>query len=143
MEIREFHWLMNIIQDLEVGLVVLDGDNRIQIWNGFMESHSSRLSYEVKDQNLFDLYPELDRPWLERKLNMVRTLNNKAFISWEQRPYLFRFSNYRPITGAAEHMYQNITIMPLPNFTGEIEHLALLIYDVTDQALPRFYANEI
>ena len=33
--------------------------------------------------------------------------------------------------------------MPLPNFTGEIEHLALLIYDVTDQALPRFYANEI
>ena len=143
MEIREFHWLMNIIQDLEVGLVVLDGDNRIQIWNGFMESHSSRLSYEVKDQNLFTLYPELDRHWLERKLDMVRTLNNKAFISWEQRPYLFRFSNYRPITGAAELMYQNITIMPLPNFTGEIEHLALLIYDVTDQALPRFYANEI
>ena len=143
MEIREFHWLMNIIKDLEVGLVVLDGENRIQIWNGFMESHSSRLSYEVKDQNLFDLYPELDRPWLERKLNMVRTLNNKAFNSREQRPTLFRFSNYRPITGAAEHMYQNITIMPLPNFTGEIEHLALLIYDVTDQALPRFYANEI
>ncbi len=137
MEIREFHWLMTIIQNLEVGLVVLDKDNRIQVWNGFMESHSSRLSYQVKDQDLFDLYPELDRIWLERKLNMVKTLNNKAFISWEQRPYLFHFSNYRPITGTAPHMYQNITIMPLPDFTGEIQHLAILIYDVTDQALAR------
>lgn len=141
MEIREFHWLMNIIQNLEVGLVVLDTDNRIQVWNGFMESHSSRLSYEVKDKDLFELYPELDRVWLERKLNMVKTLNNKAFISWEQRPFLFHFSNYRPITGTATHMYQNITIMPLPDFTGEIQHLAILIYDVTDLAVARLTAT--
>ena len=51
-----------------------------------------------------------------------------------QRPYLFRFSNYRPITGSAEFMYQNITIMPLPDFTGQIDYVAILIYDVTDQA---------
>ena len=82
-----------IIQNLEVGLVILDEENRIQVWNGFMESHSSQLSYQVKDKNLFELYPDFDRPWLERKLSMVRTLNNKAFISWEQRPWLFRFSN--------------------------------------------------
>jgi len=137
MEIREFHWLMTIIQNLEVGLVILDEENRIQVWNGFMESHSSQLSYQVKDKNLFELYPDFDRPWLERKLSMVRTLNNKAFISWEQRPYLFRFSNYRPITGEAEHMYQNVTIMPLSDFTGQIRHLAILIYDVTDQAMAR------
>ena len=70
-----------------------------------------------------------------RKLEMVRQLNSKAFISWEQRPYLFRFSNYRPITGSAEFMYQNVTIMPLPDFTGQIEHIAIVIYDVTDQAI--------
>jgi len=84
---------------------------------------------------LFQLYPELDKPWLMRKLEMVRQLNSKAFISWEQRPYLFRFSNYRPITGSAEFMYQNITIMPLPDFTGQIEYIAIVIYDVTDQAI--------
>jgi PAS domain-containing protein len=137
MEIREFHWLMNIVQNLEVGLLVLDKENHIQVWNSFMESHSSKLSYEVKDRDLFELYPDLDRDWLERKLKMVRTLNNKAFISWEQRPYLFRFSNYRPITGTAPHMYQNVTIMPLPDFTGEVQHLAILIYDVTEQAISR------
>ncbi len=135
MEIREFHWLMTIVQNLEVGLVVLNKENRIEVWNSFMESHSSKLSYEVKDKELFELYPELDKIWLERKLEMVKTLNNKAFISWEQRPYLFKFSNYRPITGSAEHMYQNVTIMPLPDFTGQIEHVAILIYDVTEEAM--------
>lgn len=135
MEIREFHWLMTIVQNLEVGLVVLNKENRIEVWNSFMESHSSKLSYEVKDKELFELYPELDKIWLERKLEMVKTLNNKAFISWEQRPYLFKFSNYRPITGSAEHMYQNVTIMPLPDFTGQIEHVAILIYDVTEEAI--------
>ena len=135
MEIREFHWLMTIVQNLEVGLVVLNKENRIEVWNSFMESHSSKLSYEVKDKELCELYPELDKTWLERKLEMVKTLNNKAFISWEQRPYLFKFSNYRPITGSAEHMYQNVTIMPLPDFTGQIEHVAILIYDVTEEAM--------
>ena len=135
MEIREFHWLMTIVQNLEVGLVVLNKENRIEVWNSFMESHSSKLSYEVKDKELFELYPELDKIWLERKLEMVKTLNNKAFISWEQRPYLFKFSNYRPITGSAEHIYQNVTIMPLPDFTGQIEHVAILIYDVTEEAM--------
>ena len=135
MEIREFHWLMTIVQNLEVGLLVLNKENRIEVWNSFMESHSGKLSYEVKDKDLFELYTELDKTWLERKLDMVKTLNNKAFTSWEQRPYLFKFSNYRPITGSAEFMYQNITIMPLPDFTGQIEHVAILIYDVTEEAM--------
>jgi hypothetical protein len=34
-------------------------------------------------------------------------------------------------------MYQNVTIMPLPDFTGNVQHIGLLIYDVTDEALGR------
>ena len=135
MEIREFHWLMNIIKDLEVGLVVLDGDNRIQIWNGFMESHSGRLAGEVRDQGLFSLFPDVDKAWFERKANMVFKLNNRAFSTWEQRPYLLRFSNYRPITGSAPYMYQNLTLVPLADFAGEVTHLAIMIYDATDEAM--------
>ena len=93
MDIREFHWLMNIVQNLDVGLVVLDREYRIQVWNGFMESHSGRLAGEVRDQRLFSLFPDVDKAWLERKANMVFKLNNRAFSTWEQRPYLLRFSN--------------------------------------------------
>ena len=135
MEIREFHWLVTIIQNLEVGLVVLDKQNQIEIWNSFMESHSSRLGHEVKGKSLFDLYPEIDKAWLCRKLDMVKQLNSKAFISWEQRPYLFRFSNYRPITGSAPHMFQNLTLVPLADFGGQVTHIAVMIYDATDEAM--------
>ncbi|MGU5714169.1 PAS domain-containing protein [Aeromonas taiwanensis] len=135
MEIREFHWLMNIVQNLDVGLVVLDKAYRIQVWNGFMESHSGRLASEVRDQGLFELFPDVDKAWLERKANMVFKLNNRAFSTWEQRPYLLRFSNYRPITGSAPYMYQNLTLVPLADFTGEVTHLAIMIYDATDEAM--------
>jgi PAS domain-containing protein len=126
---------MNIVQNLDVGLVVLDKAYRIQVWNGFMESHSGRLAGEVRDQRLFSLFPDVDKAWLERKANMVFKLNNRAFSTWEQRPYLLRFSNYRPITGSAPYMYQNLTLVPLADFAGEVTHLAIIIYDATDEAM--------
>ena len=39
-ELGDIHWLMDILQNIDVGLVVLDRDYNIQLWNGFMESHS-------------------------------------------------------------------------------------------------------
>ena len=40
-EIGDIHWLMDILQNIDVGLVVLDRDYNIHVWNGFMESHSA------------------------------------------------------------------------------------------------------
>ena len=80
MDIREFHWLANIIQALDVGLVVIDLANRVQIWNGFMESHSGKLSNEVKDRDLFDIYPTLDQAWLERKQTTLSHLAGIGLI---------------------------------------------------------------
>ena len=93
------------------------------------------LAGEVRDQGLFSLFPDVDKAWFERKANMVFKLNNRAFSTWEQRPYLLRFSNYRPITGSAPYMYQNLTLVPLADFAGEVTHLAIMIYDATDEAM--------
>lgn len=64
-------------------------------------------------------------------------LKNRAFTIWEQRPYIFKFRNYRPITGSADYMYQNCTIFPLTNNNGEVTNLCFIIYDVTDIAVSR------
>jgi diguanylate cyclase (GGDEF)-like protein len=72
-------------------------------------------------------------------------LKNRAFISWEQRPYVFQFKNYRPITGRADFMYQNVTLLPLASLTGKITHISVIIYDVTDIAVNKLQlkaANE-
>lgn len=134
-QLNELHWLMEMLHNIDVGLVVLDRDYNIQIWNGFMENHSGLLPREAKNKCLFSLFDEIPEDWFKRKAESVFLLKNKAFTIWEQRPYLFKFQNYRPITGTADYMYQNTTFIPLMAANGEVSHLCLIIYDVTDNAV--------
>lgn len=133
-QLNELHWLMEMLHTIDVGLVVLDRDYTIQIWNGFMENHSGLLPREAKGKVLFELFEEIPESWFRRKAETVFLLKNKAFTIWEQRPYVFKFKNYRPITGTADFMYQNTTFIPLMSTTGQVSHLCLLVYDVTDNA---------
>lgn len=131
----ELHWLLGILQDVDVGMVVLDRNMRIQLWNGFMVNHSGMAAEQVMQKNLFALFPELPEAWLVRKIESVFLLNNRAFSTWQQRPYLFRFENYHPITGGAAFMYQNLSIIPLESRNGEVDQVCLILYDVTDIAM--------
>lgn len=133
-DIREFHWLLTITQSIDVGVVVLDRDFRVQVWNTFMENRSGVLPTEAADRSFFELFPEVDKAWLTRKFDNVLTLGTPAFTIWEQRPYLVRFKSYQPITGQQDFMYQNTTLFPLRAINGQYSHLCLVIYDVTDVA---------
>ncbi|WP_407657874.1 GGDEF domain-containing protein [Marinobacter bohaiensis] len=133
-DLQEFHWLMDMLETVEVGLVVLDHDYGVHVWNGFMENHSEITASRIKGRNLFEIFPDLPEPWLRRKLESVRLLRTRAFTTWEQRPYLFHFRNTRPITGTAPYMYQNLTISPLCGSDGSVQMYCLMIYDVTDMA---------
>ncbi|MDX1635507.1 MAG: diguanylate cyclase [Marinobacter sp.] len=136
-EVNAFHWLMNMLESVEMGLVVIDTDYRVQVWNGFMENHSGITASRIRDRNLFEVFPDLPEAWLRRKVDSVVMLNTRAFTSWEQRPYLFRFRNTRPITGTEEFMFQNLTISPLSGPDGKIDKICLMVYDVTDVAAGR------
>ena len=127
--------MMDMLTNVDVGLVILDTDYRVQMWNRFMEDHSGILESNARNKTLFDLFAELPEKWFKHKINSVFTLKSRAFSTWEQRPYLFRFKNYRPITGVVDFMYQNSTMIPLVSADGEINHVCLLIYDVTDEAV--------
>jgi diguanylate cyclase (GGDEF)-like protein len=136
-EINEFHWLMDMVQTVDVGLMVLDRDYRVRLWNGFMENHSGQSGAYVIGHKLFELFPDLPEGWFRRKAESVFLLESRAFTTWEQRPYLLRFKNYRPITGTAEFMYQNITLIPLVSPDGTINHVGVILYDVTDIAISK------
>ena len=134
LEANAFHWLVDMLESVEVGLVVMDLDFRVQTWNGFMENHSGITASQIHDKVLFDVFPDIPRAWLTRKVDAVAMLNTRAFISWEQRPYLFKFRNTRPITGIEEYMFQSLTISPLTGSNGEVDKICLMVYDVTDIA---------
>jgi len=140
--IKDIHWLMDMLQSIDVGLIVLDKSYRVKVWNSFMENHSGVSPAIIKEKVLFDIFPSIPENWFRQKIESVFLLNSSTFTVWEQRPYLFQFKNYRPITGAADFMYQNITLIPLSSANNQINHVGVLIYDVTDIAVNKIKLEE-
>jgi diguanylate cyclase (GGDEF)-like protein len=134
-DLNEFHWLLTIVQSIDVGVLVLDRQLRVQVWNSFMENHAGRIAGEVLHKSFFELFPEVEQEWFRHKVESVFTLGAPAFTSWELRPWLVHFQNYQPVARQAEFMYQNTTLLPLQAVNGRTEHACLIIYDATDEAV--------
>lgn len=133
--ISDMHWQYDLLGSIEVGIVVVNRDFTVEMWNQFMENHSGLLPSQVVGKELFSMFKEIDKAWLLRKADPVFNLKSPAFLIWEQRSYLFKFTTNRPITSASDSMYQNVTIFPLASLSGEVEKICIMVYDVTDQAL--------
>jgi two-component system, NtrC family, sensor kinase len=129
-ELREF-----VVDHLQIGIFVLDRSSNVVLWNAFMAAHSGRSAQEVVGKNLFTLFPELPHAWLEKKLHAVISLGYMAFTSWEQRPYLFRFRDSRPVSGGLESMRQSCTFLPIKDERGDVQHVCVTLADYTDVAL--------
>lgn len=135
--INELHWMMRMVDSINVGLVVVDMDYKIQVWNEFMENRSGYTATKVMNNVIYELFQEIPEQWFKNKVMSVSMLGNQSFTIWEQNPYLFKFKNYRPITGAVEYMYQNTTFIPLSSPNGDINQIGIIVYDVTDMAVSK------
>ena len=141
--IGELHWLLGIIQNVDVGLVVIDRDCNIRLWNGFMENHSGKQPGDVTGQSIFDLFLDVPSDWLQNKIDSVFLLKNSAFSTWQQRKNIINFNSYRPITGKSDTMYQDVTFLPLSALNGEVDHVCIIIYDVTEMAVDELALAEM
>jgi two-component system, NtrC family, sensor kinase len=141
-EIDDLHWLMELVHSLDSGIMVIDVDYRLRIWNNFMELNSGIPAHQVIEQPLFDVVPNLNQAWIRRKIEAVFEIGHTAFSSWEARPNLLPFALSRPITGIGESMFQSATILPLRNLRGEIGHVCILLYDVTELAVHQLQLRE-
>jgi diguanylate cyclase (GGDEF)-like protein len=124
-----------IVDRINVGVLAIDTEMKVVLWNRFLEVNSGRSAREVIGISVFDSFPELPREWLRRKIDSVRVLKNFSFTSWQQRPYLFRFRHHRPITGGADYMRQDCAFMPMCNPEGDVEHVCIVVSDATDTSV--------
>ena len=76
-DIKEVHRLLDIAQCIDVGVVVLDRQYRVEVWSAFMENQSGLGPDQVQGRSLFELFPDIDRPWLERKVESVVQLGTR------------------------------------------------------------------
>ena len=142
-ELAEMHWKHDLLGSIEVGIVVVDREYLVQVWNLFMENHSNIAPSTIRGTSLFAHFPEIDETWLRAKDEPVFSMKSPVFVIWEQRPFLFRFGANRPITSPSKFMYQNITIFPLASLSGQVEQVCIVVYDVTDQAVSKQAIEEL
>jgi diguanylate cyclase (GGDEF)-like protein len=122
---------IQIANQLNTGLLVLDANFNIVIWNRFLQIHADKIIDDIIGKSIFAAFPELPKSWLSRKLNAVLQLNTPSFCSWQQRHHLFELPHTRPITTDSEFMAQNCTFLPIEIDKGN-KSICILIEDVTD-----------
>ena len=113
-------------------MLLLDLNLNVVMWNKFLEIHANKRPEQVIGQSVFSIFPELPKRWFERKINSVVQLHTPSFCSWEQRHHLFELPHTRPITTGSEFMAQNCTFFPIADEDNVIEHVSILIEDMTD-----------
>ncbi len=70
LDIADFHWVTQILDTMDSGLIVLDQEYKVCVWNSFMQSYSGVLSQEILGECLFEHFEELPRTWLETKIKL-------------------------------------------------------------------------
>ncbi|ELB2282003.1 GGDEF domain-containing protein [Vibrio alginolyticus] len=142
LDIADFHWVTQILDTMDSGLIVLDQEYKVCVWNSFMQSYSGVLSQEILGECLFEHFEELPRTWLETKIKAAADLETRSFSSWENRSYLFKFNNFSPVSNSSDFMYQDIVITPLIGLSGEVSHIAIQVNDVSETARNRIHLKE-
>lgn len=124
--------LMTVVNSSEIGLVILDTDYNIRVWNLFMVNHSAKSADAVIGKNLFEEFPKIAISWFCDKAQQAINQKSKLLSTWQERPYLFKFVNVCKQAKSAAFMYQNITFIPLTSVNGEVKNFAITINDVTN-----------
>lgn len=141
-EIKDLHRFLTIIQNINVGIIVIDKAFKVHVWNSFMEINSGFSGVTMNGQNIFDFFPDLAHTWFKDKVLETFSMEVPIFSPWEQHEEVFHFQNNRPFTGTSQYMYQNFTFIPFNSLNGKCEEVCIIIYDVTDAACSKLGMQE-
>lgn len=141
-EIKDLHRFLTIIQNINVGIIVIDKSFNVHVWNSFMEINSGLSGMKINGKNIFDFFPELAHSWFKDKILETFSMEVPIFSPWEQHEEVFTFRNNRPFTGTSENMYLNFTFIPFNSLSGKCDEVCIIIYDVTDAACSKIGMQE-
>ncbi|KOO11630.1 diguanylate cyclase, partial [Vibrio xuii] len=64
-EFEQFHWMVDMVHNVDLGLIVIDRAHNVQVWNGFMTHHSGIQPNDAIGKSLFELFPEIPQDWFK------------------------------------------------------------------------------
>ena len=120
----------SILDAISFGIVVLDGDERVVLWSGWLEKVCGIASAAARGRQLVDIFPELAGG---RVLGAVHSALRQGFPavlsqSLNKAPFPL-FGKVSP-KGEKERIQQKINILPLPRADGT-RYCLIEIFDVS------------
>jgi diguanylate cyclase (GGDEF)-like protein len=124
-----------IFDAINIGLVILDRDLKVQKWNRWMEVHSGITEEKIIGSPIFETFPNLNNPKFQRSCKSVFSFGNFGFFSQKLHHYLFPFKSTSYFESTFEYMQQNCVMGPLRDENNFIQNLFIYIQDVTEVAV--------
>ncbi|WP_420264976.1 diguanylate cyclase [Candidatus Magnetominusculus dajiuhuensis] len=116
---------------LNLGLVILDEGLRVCYWNRWMTRHSGFDCENIIGSPLLEFFPDLDTKYFNRSVRSVFKFGSFVFMSQKLHKYLFKFE--KKVSGF-QHMQQSVTMGPIKDKDNVVEHVFIVIQDVTEMA---------
>ncbi|WP_108061979.1 PAS domain-containing sensor histidine kinase [Poseidonibacter lekithochrous] len=117
-----------ICESINSGILLLDKDLNVKLWNRWLEIHTKIKAEEIIDKNIVDFYPNINIKILKRKVKTSLKLNSSTFYNTEQNRFLFDVKLNKITDSIFYNMQQSITISP---FDLEEEIAIVYVYDTT------------
>jgi diguanylate cyclase (GGDEF)-like protein/PAS domain S-box-containing protein len=103
----------SVMRAVNIGAIVLDCDQRVVLWNHWMETHSGCDADSVLGRSLFDVFPELNNTRIHLAVGQALRENFQSILS--QTLNKSPFSIYTTITDRerGQRMQQAVAVIPL------------------------------
>ncbi|MDX1390953.1 MAG: diguanylate cyclase [Rheinheimera sp.] len=129
----QLDWLLQpLLTQLNTGVLVVDARFQLVFFNQFIARRADLNLEQQQGKLIFDVFADLPKAWLQRKLEAVLALQAPVFSSWEQRQYIIKLPHLRPLSSDSQYMAQNCSMLPLTAPDGQTQYICLLIEDATD-----------
>jgi len=132
MDIRQIELASALVEHVEVGVIILDTDLRIQYWNRYISQCSGKSLQQARQQPLASVFPEADTPHLSKIFNRARQGGEHVSTHWRENPYLIHLP-YDASGKAVPLMLQSTLLFPFHDLDGQL-CFGLLLYDTTELA---------
>jgi len=121
-----------VLDSLNLGILIIDGEYRITLWNRWMEINSRLPKGEMEGRELLQAFPHLNTPHFLRSCQSVLRFGNYVFFSQKLHNYLFPFRAGGIYGDYFDFMQQSCTMTPLKGEDGKISRIIIMVQDVTE-----------
>lgn len=122
-----------ILDVLNTGIVILDSEYNILLWNHWMEINSGISKNSIEGSHLFNHFPHLNTPFFTRSIKSVLKFNNYIYLSQKLHTYIFPFPAKGIYAKQFEYMQQSCSLVPLESDNdGEEDQIVITVQNVTE-----------